>query len=224
MPALPVANKVIRIDYGWIIGEDTTAKNREFFQYSGTAPTNTDLVNFLDAIAAQFGSGFKSMFAIDRQLLNMAATDLTSSTAATAEVAVGITGTRAGGTPPADIAMLTSLEIHRRYRGGHARVYWPAGVNSDFLDAQNWNTAFVSAFSSAYLSHVSAVEGAGWTGAGAITPVNVSFYEGFTVHTGVTGRARNVSTPRATSLIDLVISYVIRQGVASIRNRLLHLA
>ena len=49
-------------------------------------------------------------------------------------------------------------------------------------------------------------------------PVNVSYYEGFTVHMGTTGRARNVSTPRSSPIVDAVLGFIIQEGIATIRQ------
>jgi len=57
-----------------------------------------------------------------------------------------------------------------------------------------------------------------------LAEVNVSYYAGFTLHTGTTGRVRNVPTPRAVPLVDPVTSQITRAGIGQVRRRLLHLA
>ncbi len=224
MPALPSAPKTIRLQYHFTVGEDVTAVCREFWNYSGTAPSPADLVAWMLNIGASFFTNMLPEFTPDRKLVQISAVDLSSPTASQAVQAFSLVGTRAGNKLPADVSVLDSAEISRRFRGGHCRVYWPAFSESDLFDAQTWLGASISEFATHKNTHDTALAVGVWTGGGSLNRVNVSFYEGFTVHTGTTGRARNVSTPRATPIIDIVVATIVRLGIATIRKRLLRLA
>ena len=224
MPALPPVPKVVRLDHHFTISEDTAAKCRLYLAYTGAAPSNTDLGTLAAALTPAWNANMKPMFGNTRELTTVDLTDLSSPTAAHITSSVLLIGTRAGTNVPADIATLASQHIARRFRGGHSRVYWPAGVVSDTADGQTWQGAFLSAFAGALNAYIAALEAGVWGGGGTLSPVNVSQYQGFSVHTGTTGRARNVSTPRVNPLIDAILSYTIQAGIATIRKRLLGLA
>lgn len=224
MPALPSVPHVLSVKRIHTIGEDLNAVVRNYYSYSGTAPTVTELDTFCAAIATAWGTDMKSLFGTGVELTGVTATDLTSATAAEGESVASIVGTRSGGNLPADVCVVLSNQIARRYRGGHPRAYEPMGTDTDLLDAQTWTTAFLTAVSTGIAAFGAGITAAVWSGGGSLTSVNVSFYEGFTVHTGVTGRARNVSTPRATALVDTVTGQVVRGGIGTQRRRLLRKA
>lgn len=224
MPALPPVPKVLRFDHNMTVGEDLHAKSRFFIQYSGTAPTNSDLAALGSALTTSWNSRMKPLQSTAQELDSVDITDLSSPTAATRHALVALEGTRSGTPLPADIAALYSMAVHRRYRGGHPRIYWPLGVVADLADQQKWSAAAVTAFEAGIGNYIQDIIDDAWSGAGTMTLVSPSYYEGFTVHTGVTGRARNVSTPRTTPLVDAIVSAAVQVGLASIRKRLLRLA
>jgi hypothetical protein len=224
MPALPDVPSVLRFDMHFTIGEDLHAKDRFFMSYTGTAPTNAQLTTLAGAVATAYDTDLKNQAAADRTLTEIVITDLTSATASVGSDAVAIVGTLAGPGLPGNISTLESLGVTRRYRGGHPRIYWPFGGESVQLDDQKWTVAFVNGLDTQLALFYTAVKAAVWAGGGVLSQVNVSYYEGFTVHTGVTGRARNVSTVRLVPLIDPVVGHQVRQGLASQRKRLLRLA
>jgi len=226
VPALPVVPQVIRIDHHFSIGEDLAAKCRLFDRYTGAAPTNSDLITLANTYMTAFtGSGVAGDMTPDRILTGITITDLTSATAAVGESTIAaIPGTNGGAKLPADVAAVWSRTIARRYRGGHSRVYWPLGSETDLQDAQTWKVASTTAWATNLLTWQTDLNAAIWGGGGSFVPVAVSFYSGFTVHTGVTGRARNVSTPRAVALVDTVTGDIMRTGLGSQRKRLLRLA
>jgi hypothetical protein len=225
MPALPSVPGVMRFDYLWAYGEDLVARTRYFINYTGTAPTNTELNTLADAVMTDAVTNLKGLYGVDTTLEGVEITDLSSSTAATGVSSHAvITGNRSGAVLPADIALLESLQVHRRFRGGHARIYWPFGTQTDMVDPQTWTGAFTAAATTDIANHLGVVIAANWSGGTMVGRVNVSYYEGFTVVTGSTGRARNVSTPRVSPIVDVIISHIVRVGIATIRKRLLGLA
>jgi hypothetical protein len=220
MPALPPVPQVLRVRYGFFVGTDHVAACREYFLYTGAAPSAPDLVTLAAAIGASAVTNFVPLMQADTTIETVTITDLTSPVAAEGFALVDVNGTRAGGELPADAALLQSLEILRRYRGGHPRTYWPFGTDTDILSRQQWEGAFVAACVAGFAAHFATWSVELPAGMASVTPVNVSYYEGFTVHTGTTGRARNVSTPRVAPVIDVVVSSIVRPNIASIRRRL----
>jgi len=224
MPPLPDVPSVLRIEFPFSIYEDLMAKCRVHYRYSGTAPTNTDLNEFCDDIQAGIAADLAPLAGNHVTFLGVQAVDLTSATAAVGANTTTQAGTRGTTLLTADVCALMYMHVNRRYRGGHPRVYWPFGITTDLQTQQEWQDASVVAYESGYGNIDTLITSNGWTGAGSIVMVNVSYYEGFTVVTGPTGRARNVSTPRVTPLVDDVAFFQFRKGIATQRNRLLHLA
>jgi len=224
MPALPSVNKVLKVQYKFRIGEDLGAMCHEFWSYTGSGPSVADADTFASNISGSYNTWMCPFMSTDKQLIEVIVTDLTSPTAAVGSDATGHDGTLAGNELPASASALVSREVARRYRGGHPRTYLPLGVQADLADAQTWDPTPLAAWQSAWGSHVDQVETGPPATIGAVAPVNVSYYQGFTPHAGTTGRYRNVATARAIPIVDAIESFLFRQGVAQIRRRLLGLA
>jgi hypothetical protein len=225
VPALPNVPKVLRISYKFTIGEDNGALCRTFYQYTGGGATAVELNALATAIATSANTYLIPLMSSDRVLVAIEIVDLTNPSAPVGEAIVSHAGSRVGGILPASTAALESSEILRRYRGGHPRVYWPFGTQDDLADAQTWVAGSVTAFLNGLNSHQADWFGSAPVDLGSVNRVNVSYYKGFMVHTGVTGRARNVSTVNPLGpIVDAVVGEVVRVGVAQIRRRLLGLA
>jgi hypothetical protein len=115
---------------------------------------------------------------------------------------------------------MIQFNIARRYRGGKPKIFLPAGVAADISNTNTWGSTFLATANTDWAAFAAAVLAAGWTGAGTLTHVNVSYYTGFTVVTNpVTHRARNVPTLRGAPVVDTVISYAAEVDIASQRRR-----
>jgi hypothetical protein len=224
MPALPDVPNVIRLDFTYSIGEDNAAKCRFFTRYSGTAPSDTDMAAVLTAVSAAYTAHLQSASTDAVILTQIDATDLTSPTAAAATLGTAIVGSNAETPVPASSCTLVSHTVSRRYRGGHPRVYWPFGGVQSMHDGQSWDADYIGAINTDIDAFMAAIKLITWTGATIADIVNVSFFEGFHTFTGPTGRVRNIPTVRVTPIVDIVTGFVARQGIASIRKRLLSFA
>ena len=221
MPPLPSVPKVIKITFKHSYGGDTDVLSTIHEEYTGTPPTTAEIATFATACGAAWDSNMAA-YASSAQvsLEEVYATDLSSDTAAQAQVAAVFPGTGGGAALPADTCFVIGYEIARRYRGGHSRGYWPLGTETEVLSPQLWTTAAVTAMTATFVGMQAAIAAAGWSGAGTISQVNVSYFSGFTVVTSpTTGRARNVPTVRATPLIDPIVDVVGRQPFGSQRRR-----
>ena len=218
MPALPDVNKVLKLVLKFLDVASKVAIVTDHIQYSGTAPTNTDLSSFNTAVANAYANHLKSLTSDKWTMTEVMSTDLTSPTSAQAIDGFGVAGT-ASGFLPADACAVISQFIGRRYRGGHAKQFWPLGVESNLLDPSNWNSTFLSAFNTAYGAYRADVQSGVWSGGGTLTPVMVSYYSGFTNVTYPTGRMRAVPTRRTTPLVDIVVNEAPRVTIGSQRRR-----
>lgn len=223
MPPLPVVAKTVKVACVGTVGGDVDIVSRFYIAYTGTAPAPSDLNTFCTAVASSWSSHLAALHNTQFTLTKVTAEDLSSATSASGLWSGSDAGTRSGSVLPTGVAMVISYEIARRYRGGHPRGYWPMGNQADVGGAQNWSSSFITAVTSGWAAFVSAVLGDGWTGAGTLSHVNVSYYEGFTVVTNpITGRARNVPTPRSSSVIDAVAAYRYNTRFGSQRRRNLY--
>lgn len=220
MPALPPVSKVIRVALKYTV--DAVAQeliNRFFLAYTGTAPTDVQLGAFAGSIADEFGSHLVGLMSPAYTLSNVKCEDLTSATSAVGEIDATQTGTRSGSAIGIQVAAVLSEEIARRYRGGHPRLYLPFGTLTDLADEQAWTTTFALAVPTDWVAFLAAVEGDGWSGAGTLSQVNVSYYEGFTNHTYPSGRVRPVPTLRATPVVDTIVALQLNPLLGTQRRR-----
>lgn len=221
MPPLPDASKVVKVLMKWSDTLNNDILTRFYVRYSGTAPTDSELANFTDDVSGFYGSSLKGLQQTGYALIEVEATDLSSPTAAFGATGVSIAGTRDGGPIGAGEAVVISYEIQRRYRGGHPRGYFPFGVSEDLQTQQTWAAAFTDEVDTSWAAFFVALEGAVWSGGGALEHVNISYYQGFTVVTDpITGRARNVPTPRGAPVVDIVSGHIVRTRVGTQRRRL----
>lgn len=224
MPALPPVPSTIKVIYNLGIGTDTNAIVREYFGYSGSAPTAAQCITLAGVIRTAWGNNLKALVSANTNLISTTVIDLSSASGASGVDTTGITGTRTGTSLPAGVAVLVNKKVSRRYRGGKPRSYWPFFTNTDISSPSAWLAASVNSAQTAVNAFYTAVIGA-VVGSGAITQEsNVSFYNGFTVVTNpVTGRTRNVPKLRAGGpLVDTVTSNVVNSLPASQRRRNLH--
>lgn len=221
MAPLPAVPKVLECALHFDIGSDANVVTRHYIHYSGTAPTDLQATDFAGWMGVQFDTACAAGCNPDVHLHLATVIDLSSATSASGENAADSTGTRAGAKLPASVAAVVGYGFGRRYRGGHARGYWPFGCQPDVNTPQFWTDSAAVEWGGLVQGYFSALLDSGWSGSGTLTHCNVSRYHGFTVVTDpVTGRARNVPTPRSTPLIDTVTTWVGRQRIGTQRRRL----
>jgi hypothetical protein len=218
---LPDAAGVVKVTLFFTISGKQDILTRFFIHYDGTAPSNSDLNTFCGSIRTQFGTNLKSLLSAAYTLAQVQAVDLSSVTGAIGIDSTQVAGTRAGSVIPASASVVTSYTFARRYRGGHSRAYWPFGVQADMATSDVWGSTFQSSVKTGVDAFFSGVLGAGWSGAGSMTHVNVSYFHGsHVVVNPVTGRARNVPDLRATPLKDTITSVAVKLPIGSQRRRL----
>jgi hypothetical protein len=222
MPALPDVAKVLKVVLTWTDGVNTDIITRFFLRYTGTAPTDAELVTFCTGIGTVYvDTGMAALQHSTYTLTGIEATDLTSPTSAIGAEVEAVVGSRSGGVLDSATSAVISFVIARRYRGGHPRAYLPFGTSTDLLNAQQWTPDFVSALDGTWAAFFTAIFGIGWTGFGALEHVNVSYYQGFTVFTNpITGRARNIPTVRGAAVVDQVSTHITRPKIGTQRRRL----
>ena len=203
------------------VGSDLDVIPRSYWEYTGTAPTDAQLVTMATGIFSSNASGFGSLLADSSYFTGVELVDLSSDTAAIGEYFSSHTGTRGAGELPASAAADIAFSIARRYRGGKPHTELPFGIASDLQTGQTWTSSFITAAQGQWTNLVASMTSELWTGGGTISQVNVSYYgpPNRTV-TSSTGRVRTISTTRTTPLIDPVLSFACQSRLGTVRRRL----
>jgi hypothetical protein len=215
----PFAPGVLNFKWKHTLGGDLDVLNGFYMSYTGTAPSNAQLVALGAAQAAVWATDFGPLTDADTQLTSIEITDLSSSTSAQGTANVSETGSRSGNYLPASTCVLLNFTVARRYRGGKPKVFLPVGVQGDLNTAQSWQATFITSCVTAWNAIITATIAAPWTGGVIVGQSNVSYYSGSTVELyGTPQRARNVPTYRPAPLVN-AISGVSGSSVVSTQRR-----
>lgn len=216
---LPAVPKVVRVDHHFSGEADTNIQIREFFQYTGALST-ADAQTWVHNIATAMALFTVNQMVAGCSLLLTELTDLSSNTAP--QVIDTTSGTGTNGTVPLaeGTALVMRHKIARRYRGGHPRVYLPGQPANQLQSNGLWTPGSLSSNTSAYNTYIAAATAnTNPVAIGTITHVAVSYFQHFTNVLFPSGRMHAVPTPRATPLVDLIISVQANPVPASQRRR-----
>lgn len=202
-PTPPVPG-VIKLDHVMTVGADTNAHCHIFWGYTGAA-TLAQLNALANALFNPITTNLRTMFSPSVTFSRVDVIDMANPAAPVGSATIGSAGNRAGGTLTGETAALINLKVARRYKGGHPRIYWPAGVATDLSTPQAWSGAFSGTFQTAWTTYLASITGA--TGGPSLTTQkNVSFY---TAH-----------APRATPLVEDIVAWSVNPKPASQRRRM----
>jgi len=208
MPPLPAVPNVLKLIIGGTY-HDAKWLNIYHTQYSGGPPGASDINNYLSSLLTNAIPKYADEMSVDNEVTSLEGIDLNSSTGATDAISASVFGVRTGDFLPANCAMVASLEITRRYRGGHPRKYLPWGTAGTLASGStiDWDSGFISdCFTK--LDSIMFSDMIGFTSGSTnwLNPVNVSY---------VSGGAR-----RVTPVVDTIESVIIRPRICSQRRRL----
>jgi hypothetical protein len=216
LPSVPSTMKFL---FQQTLGSDADVLNRLFFTYSGGPPAQADCLSFATGAATAWNSDLASHLSTSLTLTSVTVTDLASSSGQTAVAAVSHAGSVASPGIPAGSCMVVHGHIARRYRGGHQRWY-QSGIPETYLtNPQQWATADVNAFSTAFSSFATAIAALTSGTTSGLAAVQVSYYSGSTQVLYPSGRYHTVPTKRATGITDPVTGWTVNTNVASQRRR-----
>lgn len=221
MPPLPNIPGVIKIRHRHTIAGDTDVLVIWHWAYTGGPPTDTDCANLADDIAGYYATDMLGLLNGNITFTGIDVTDLSGPSAGFGTVTVSHAGTRSGGDLAAGTAMLVSMPIARRYRGGKPRSYWPWGVSGDLVDQNTWDSTIISAAESLLATYTGQFPGTSQGSTVLSDHVSVSYYEGFTsVLNPITGRTRDVPKVRTGAIpVDPILAYTPSVKVSSQRRR-----
>lgn len=218
MPALPAVSKVVRCDFHFSQTGTGNIQIREFFSYSGVLGT-TDAATWLAAMMAALGTFTSTKLSSTLDLVDGELTDLTSTSAPQVLNSSGAAGGDGAQPAAAGTALVIRKHIVRRYRGGHPRTYLPGVSAADLSNPAVWNPTYLANMVAAYQTFITSSLTGAPMAVGTTALVNVSYYQGFTVHIKPSGRAQNIPTPRVTPVVDQVVNISGNPRAASQRRR-----
>jgi hypothetical protein len=221
MPPLPNVPNVLKADVGWQIGADLAALTRLHISYTGTPPTGATCVTLAHDLHSDIAATLLPYMVSSNNLLSVRLTDLTSPTSGQGIYSATLPGTSTHNIIGADVSVLASMTIGRRYRGGKPRSYLPLGGDGDLATQQTWTTTFVSNVQASLDGLRSDIAATSFAGCALVALVNVSYYQGFTLVTNpITGRGRNVPKLRVGGpIVDAATNWVCENRLSSQRRR-----
>lgn len=228
MPPLFPFNKVVRVTLRYFNNADTgTIINRLYFDYTSAAGTAADMVAYATAISGYWGTHCAGLMASSAGLKEVECVDLTSDSAPIGSYTSTVDGSRSGTDNSAQVAVLVTMGITRRYRGGKPKTFLPFGVATDLLNVGNWDSTFLGEVTTGWNAFIAAVL-ADTSYATMGVQVNCSYYgpPNLPIINPVTGRYRTVSTLRSQPASipgiippDPIIDYSYESQVATQRRR-----
>ncbi len=221
MPPLPPVPGVLRVREIWNNGSDADIITHHYVAFTGTDPTTAELIAFCAAVQSSMHTHFAGAIHSTVSSTLVEAEDLTSSSSSIGSSSVPWNGTAAGHVLVGSAGMNVQSVIARRYRGGKPRTCWPFGESESLTSPQLWSGAFVTGVATEHAAFEADVLAAGWSGAGTLSFVNVSYFEGFTsVQNPVTMRWRNVAKLRVGGpVVDPVLEFVLKAQVGQVSRR-----
>jgi hypothetical protein len=218
MPPLPPVAKVIKFTFLSQQGSNSRIFNHLFFAYSGTLSL-ADLITLVTTARTAWQTNITTIQITSVALLQVTGTDLSTPSSPTNTQTSTTVGTNGGAHLPDGTSMVIQLKINRRYRGGHPRLYL-FGLSQAGLSTDNtWTPSYLASFVNGIQAVITAIQTAPPAAVGTMTPVNVSYFSGFTVSAPAGKRAHNVPVLRGTPFQDAVIATAGNNKVASQRRR-----
>lgn len=147
---------------------DHTCRNIMWLKGDITGPLiASDLQTLANNLYTAWANTFRFLYPSTITFLPATVTDFSSSSGlSTVSAATPISGSGTGVVLPAQVAILVNAQVtSERYRGGHSRLYIPAGVVGDIVDPQNVESGHVSTINSGmagwitFLASVSPISG-----------------------------------------------------------------
>ena len=218
---LPPVTRVTRWDHHFSWGTANNVMFRWYLQYAG-ALSQADLNTWVaSAIPKYSGAGHILPGLCSDLLFNrLVVTDLTTASSPQTIATPGVGGTVATPSVSQGVSMVIGFKIARRYRGGKPRIYLPAIPLSARDTPGTWIAGLPAAYASDIGTTIADIGGVAPGALGAITHVNVSYFEGFVNVTFPSGRTRPVPKLRITPpVVDVVTGYVGNTRTASQRRR-----
>jgi len=219
MPALPPVPKVVRFDALQNDNFGNSVQNRVFFEYAG-ALSQADCDAWLATMTTAWHARIHPRQNGDANLIGGKLTDLSSASAPQSINSPGTTGTGAGAATPPALCIIVKQKLARRYRGGHPRHYMQQPIAADINVPVGVTAGGITGWAAAWGSFISDVLTGVPVAAAPAFEVSVSYFQGFTLFTPLSGRTRAIPKLRVGGpTIDLVTGHTVNPKFGSQRRR-----
>ena len=219
MPPLPAVPGVLRVVPSGYQGDRNWALVLHYKFTGAGATNNTDAAAVAGDIEFAWASQLVGWMPTYGFLTKITVTDLTSSTAGYGQWTGSLVGTGSATVGDAASCVLFNKTILRRYRGSHPRMYFPNPGGSYYASEDTWTAALVTQILSAWKAFDAALLAITQGTISSLSPVSVSYYQGFTNYTRANGRQDNKPTLRPTPIVDPVVGYIVSPRIATQRRR-----
>jgi len=218
LPPLP-DRSCVRVALGYEHDTSLKAGSRFYIAYAGSAPTGANCVALATAISGFWTSELAGTMNTDWALQEVDVLDITTTSGLSGVWTGEEAGSATGTAMPAQTAFNCEYGIARRYRGGKPRMYLPPAVTAQTESDVQWTAGWVTTVQTAIEAFFTAIAGESVGAMGALSHINLSYYESFTNVTNTSGRTRAAPKYRTTALSDAVTSYIGKQEISSQRRR-----
>lgn len=175
MPRLPFASQSLRVRLlGLNNGQPWNIV--QHLRYSSGAPDSAALGVVASGISQLWSTTWAPMHNTAVRLTEVEVTDIASASGAQGVSTTSHDGTRAGTIMPVQVAAVVSWHVNFRWRGGHPRSYFPAGVSADITQGNTWATPFITAMGTAAQNWLSGMNSFSISG-GVTTLVCVRYFD-----------------------------------------------
>jgi prepilin-type processing-associated H-X9-DG protein len=218
LTALPVVPNVVKIQLRGTLGDDTNIQNTLHCSFTGS-PTVADCNNWALAVSNAWVSDLAPYISLSYVLNDVIVTDLTSSTSSVGSDIANHAGTNSASSSPAGVAMVIRMEISRRYRGGHPRLYLAGIPYTDIVSENQWSAATINNIEAGFTLFTTAIQAFSSSTVQGKSIVNVSYVDGHTWVQESNGNWIRKPVYRAQGITDVVSSYIVNPVCASQRRR-----
>lgn len=183
-------------------------------------PDIADVNAICNTAAAAWNTDLAGLHSNSVTLTQVTAVDLSSETGVTTEGTYSHAGTRGTAYLPDDVAAVIAFHIAARYRGGHPKVYLPAGLESDVATLGQWGSTFIAAAQTGFSNFITAVLATSGLSITLDNHVGLSLYKGFrTTGPDAEGRLHYPPKYRDSAVTYNVTSYTCSKTIGSQRRR-----
>lgn len=178
MPPLPPAGNICRCVYSGTYGGAKWA-NVFFVRYAPGPAAQADLNGLATGLRTAWNTNIKPLMVAAAQLTQTTCTDLVSNTGLTGVDNTAVVGTNVTTAPmPANVALVVSFKIARRYRGGHPRMYLTGQATGNTASNTNWTGTYAATVATNMEAWRVAVNALTFPSMSVIQLVNLSYYTG----------------------------------------------
>lgn len=209
----------VRCRFVWHTAEGTELSTRLFLSYTGGPPSGADLTSLADVIETVYTAHLLTLVSSQITLIEIDLLDLASYSGNSGAWVGAAAGSRAGGSPPIQVAFNLQYLIGRRYRGGKPKGYWPFGTVTDLATLASWSDALVAAVDSQFATFIADVVAESEASIALAAHINLSYKHLFDNVTNSSGREHAIPRYKATASHDLVVGYKGHTELTSQRRR-----